>query len=120
MRFLADENIARAVIERLPAAGFDVLAIAESKPAASDQDGLALAVADQSIVITEDRDFGEMVIRQRTAVGGIILLELDPLPNAIVVDRVADVVSAKADVLIGNLLVVEPGRLRIRPLPRLS
>ena len=116
MCFLADENIARAVIERLRSDGFDVLAVAESRPAASDRDVLGLAVAEQRIVITEDRDFGEMVVRQRMAVGGIILLELDPLPNTVVADRAAAAAVSRADSLAGNLVVIEPGRLRIRPL----
>jgi predicted nuclease of predicted toxin-antitoxin system len=117
MRFLADENIARAIIERLRSSGLDVLAVVEETPAASDKDVLALAVAEQRIVITEDRDFGEMVIRQRMPVRGIILLELDPLPNAVAAKRVAEVIASRVDGLVGNLLIIEPGRLRIRPLP---
>jgi hypothetical protein len=45
---------------------------------------------------------------------GMILLELDRLSNA----AEAEVVSVHADKLLGNLVVIEPGRIRIRPLPR--
>jgi len=118
MRFLADENVSRLVIARLRDAGHDVISIAETRPGAPDDDVLNAADADARILITEDRDFREMVIRQRLGLPGILLLELDRLPNAIEADTVAEVVSAHAERLAGNLVVVEPGRIRVRPLPR--
>lgn len=66
MRFLADENVSRLVIERLRDDGHDVISVAEMKPGAPDDDILNTADADGRILITEDRDFGEMVIRQRS------------------------------------------------------
>ena len=117
MRFLADENVSRHVIERLRNSGHDVVSIAETKPSAPDEDVLNAADAGSRILITEDRDFGEMVIRQRLGVGGVILLELDRLSNATEADTVADVISAHADRLSGNLVVIEPGRIRVSPLP---
>jgi hypothetical protein len=47
----------------------------------------------------------------------MILLELDRLSHAAEADTVAEVVSTHADKLSGNLVVIEPGRVRIRPLP---
>jgi len=118
MRFLADENVSRVVIERLRADGLDVISIGETKSGAADKEVLEAADAESCILITEDRDFGEMVIRQRLAVRGMILLELDRLTNATEADVVAEVVSTHADKLLGNLVVIEPGRIRVRPLPR--
>jgi len=48
----------------------------------------------------------------------MILLELDGLSNAMEADVVSRVVSTRADKFLGNLLVIEPGRIRIRPLPQ--
>jgi hypothetical protein len=48
----------------------------------------------------------------------MILLELDRISNAAEADLVAEVISAHADRLSGNLVVIEPGRIRIRPLPQ--
>ena len=70
------------------------------------------------ILVTEDRDFGELVVRQRLGVDGVLLLELDRLSNAAEADRVAAVVAGNADKLAGNLVVIEPGRVHVRPLPR--
>jgi predicted nuclease of predicted toxin-antitoxin system len=118
MRFLADENVSRLVIERLRADGFEVISMSETRSGASDKDVLQAADAEGCILITEDRDFGELIIRQRLGVRGMILLELDRLSNAAEADAVAEVVSNHADKLVGNLVVIEPGRIRIRPLQR--
>lgn len=117
MRFLADENISRLVVERLLAAGFDVASVAATNPGASDNDVLAVASAEGRILITEDRDFRELVVRQRLGVHGLALLELDRLSNPAEADLVSAVVAANESKLAGNL-VVEPGRVRVRPLPR--
>jgi len=118
MRFLADENISCLAIARLRAAGFEVISIAETRPGTSDREVLDVADAEDCILITEDQDFGELVIRQRLGVRGLILLELDPLSNLAEADAVIDVVSRHADKLLDNLIVIEPGRVRIRPLRR--
>jgi predicted nuclease of predicted toxin-antitoxin system len=118
MRLLADENVSRLVVARLRNAGFDVMSIAETRSGASDYDILAAASSKGRVLITEDRDFGEMVVRKRLRVHGVVLMELDRLSNAAEADRVATVVSSNAEKLAGNLIVIEPGRVRVRPLTR--
>jgi predicted nuclease of predicted toxin-antitoxin system len=116
MRFLADENVSRQVVERLRTDGHDVISVAQSNQGASDKHVVEMANADGRILITEDRDFGELVVRQRLDVAGVMLLELDRLTNSAEADRVADVVSRHADKLRGSLAVIEPARVRLRPL----
>ena len=118
MRFLADENVSRLVVERLRAAGFDVASVQETRPGASDKDVLDEASSDDRVLLTEDRDFGELVVRQRLKVRGVVLLELHRLPGAAAAEFVAEIVRIHASKLAGNLLVVEPARIRVRPLPR--
>lgn len=117
-RFLADENVSRLVVERLRAAGSDVASVRETRPGAPDADVLNAADRDGRVLITEDRDFGELVVRQRLKVRGIILPELDRLPNAAEGESVAEIVGTHQSKLAGNLVVVEPARVRVRPLPR--
>jgi predicted nuclease of predicted toxin-antitoxin system len=116
MRFLADENISSLVIERLRGDGLEVASIIEFLAGASDKKVLETAGVEDSILITEDRDFGELVIRQKMPVQGVILLELDRLSNLAEADRVSRIVGTHGTKLAGNLVVVEPSRVRIRPL----
>lgn len=59
-----------------------------------------------------------MVIRQRRGIRGLIVLELDRFSTAKEAEAIVDVVAVQADRLEGNLVVIEPGRTRIRPLRR--
>jgi len=118
MRFLADENVSRLVVDGLRAAGFDVVTVVATSAGAPDDEVLGFADRDGRILITEDRDFGELVVRQRLAVLGVILIALDRLSNAAEAARVTEVARAHADRMAGNLLVVEPGRVRVSPLHR--
>ena len=61
MNFVADESCALPVIRALREAGHDVLAIAEMAPGASDDRVLECALEENRVLITEDRDFGELV-----------------------------------------------------------
>ena len=116
MKLLADENVSRLVVSRLRDAGYDVSLVPQDQRGSPDEMVLALAEADRRIVLTEDRDFGEPVIRKKLPVLGVVLLELDQLSNESE-DRVLAVFVQLAGQLEGKLVVVEPGRTRIRPLP---
>ena len=76
MRFLVDESTGAAVAEFLRGQGHDVVAVAEITPQAIDQDILQSALADQRIVITNDKDFGDLVFRSGLAHAGVVLLRL--------------------------------------------
>ena len=117
MRFLVDENISNLVRSALLGAGFEVSALEQGQRGSDDIVVLALAEQEERIVITEDRDFGELVIRRRLPVAGVLLIELEELSNASEAERVLAVVTSLQEGLIGHLVVVEPSRTRIRPLP---
>lgn len=116
MRFLADENVPRQIVDKLRSAELDVISILEASPGAPDDAVIEMAGKQDRLLVTEDRDFGEMVVRRRLTIAGVILLELVRLSNAAAAARVAEVIVAHADRLPGNLVVIEPGRVRIRPL----
>ncbi len=114
--FLADENVSHFVIDELVAAGFDVAAVSALAPGGSDDQVRKLAAQEGRVLITEDRDFGELAVRQQLALPGIVLLELDRLSNLAEAALVAAVLVENQGRLQGNLLVIEPTRIRIRPL----
>lgn len=63
-KLLADENIPARMIDALRAEGFDVLSIQETTPGISDANVLRLAVDQARILLTFDRDYGELIFRQ--------------------------------------------------------
>lgn len=63
MRLLADENIAAPLVLALRAAGHDVTYVAELAPGIADDAVLSLALRQGRLLLTEDKDIGELVIR---------------------------------------------------------
>ena len=76
LQFLVDESTGIAVIRFLRDFGYDVLAVAEAMPKAEDLDILARAVSERRILVTNDKDFGELVYRSGQAHHGVLLLRL--------------------------------------------
>jgi predicted nuclease of predicted toxin-antitoxin system len=66
MRLLADENVPLKAIELLRKMGYDVLSISESTPQACDRDIMMLAEEEGRILLTFDKDFGELAFNSIT------------------------------------------------------
>ncbi len=117
MRLVADENVPRPVIERLRADGLAVHSIAEVNAGVPDRAVMQASRERAIILITYDRDFGELAIRDGLPVTGVILLELERLSLDGQVERVSKCLAAGAAEWIGHFSVVESARVRRRPLP---
>ncbi len=78
MNFLADECCDAGLVDALRHEGHDVAFVMESMRGASDTDVLQRAQQEERILLTEDKDFGELVYRLHRTVPGIILLRFDP------------------------------------------
>ena len=70
MRFLADESCDFGVVLALRTAGRDVAAIAEVSPREEDDSVMKRALQEERIVVTQDKDFGQLVYANRQATGG--------------------------------------------------
>ena len=82
MRFLADESCDFAVVRALRESGYDVVSVSEISPRAEDSSVIDLAVKDKRILLTEDKDFGQLVHAHGQETGGVIFLRFpasDPL-----------------------------------------
>jgi predicted nuclease of predicted toxin-antitoxin system len=114
MNLLADEGVDRAIVERLRHEGHDVLYVAELSPGITDEDVLRTANDRAALLMTADKDFGELVFRLNRVHAGIVLLRLAGLPAPAAADAVAEAVRAHADELRGSFSVISPGQVRIR------
>jgi len=74
MRFLADESCDFGVVLALRTAGHDVAAIAEVSPRGEDNSVMERALQEERIVVTEDKDFDQLVYANRQATGGVLFL----------------------------------------------
>ena len=74
MRFLADESCDFSVVRALRSAGHEVVAIAEVSPREEDPSVMDRAVKEIRILITEDKDFGQLVYARLQRTGGVIFI----------------------------------------------
>jgi predicted nuclease of predicted toxin-antitoxin system len=117
MRFLMDENLSVASIRRLREAELDVEAVGELSPSAPDEWVLAHARENGQILITFDRDFGELVYRRGAAVPpGIIYLRIPVAEPESAARAVLDLLRIPDLILEGWFTVVDADKVRQRPL----
>ncbi|MCY4551898.1 MAG: DUF5615 family PIN-like protein [Defluviicoccus sp.] len=64
MKLLANENIPLDSVRSLRSGGHDVVSISEQSPGISDEDVIRIARAENRIIVTFDRDYGELVFRR--------------------------------------------------------
>jgi hypothetical protein len=118
MRFLADQNFPRRAILALRAAGHDVAWIEEDLPGASDEVILARAEAEGRVLLTFDKDFGELAFQAGLpATCGIVLFRVPLRRTRSGSAWLATVIHTRSD-WSGRFSVIEPGRIRTRDLPR--
>lgn len=114
MDFVADENIDRQIVSFLRDGGHQVVAVAEMNPGISDSIVLNLANQTASILLTADKDFGELVFRQGQLSAGIVLVRLAGQPPDMKAAIVGAVVRAHAEELVGAFTVITSRNVRIR------
>ena len=115
MNLLADESVDGPIVERLRQQGHDVVYVAELSPSINDDQVLRHANERGALLLTADKDFGELVFRLGKAHGGVVLLRLAGLPAAAKSETVAKVFRDHAAELAGSFSVITSGTLRIRP-----
>jgi predicted nuclease of predicted toxin-antitoxin system len=116
VRWLADECVTASVVARMREVGHDVVYVAETDPSAPDSEVCRLAAHEQRLLLTEDKDFGELVFRWHRAAPGIVLLRIVSESRALKWPRLAAAIERYGEALFGRYTVVEESRIRSRPL----
>jgi predicted nuclease of predicted toxin-antitoxin system len=115
MRIYADESVKGALLRALRAAGVDLLYAADQDPGAPDENVLAAARAADAILLTLDKDFGELVFRQGLPTRGIILVRVRIVSPEVASRRAERVISALAEAD-GAFVTLTKERGRVRKL----
>lgn len=114
MNLLADEGVDRQIVTRLRQDGHDVLYVAELEPGIDDITVFEKANRIDAVLITADKDFGEMVFRQGSVRAGVVLLRLAGLSPSTKVSIVSAVMQERGVEMLGSFSVISPGVVRIR------
>jgi predicted nuclease of predicted toxin-antitoxin system len=118
MRLLANENIPLSAVEALRACEHDVLWIREKSPGITDIEVMELGNREKRILVTFDKDFGELVFStKQPPASRIILFRIPMISSAYIAKALVKVIESRDD-WEGYFAVVEVDRIRIRPLKR--
>lgn len=114
MKTAADECVAREIVARLRQDGHDVAYVAEISPGIEDEEVLMLATQDDVLLLTADKDFGELAFRQGMIRRGILLYRLPELSNLEKASLISEVIAEHGDELLKFFSVLTEKSLRIR------
>lgn len=117
MRFLANENFPLPSVRLLRSAGHEVLAITEESPGISDDRILARAVAEERIILTFDRDYGELIYRVGMVAAAVLLLRYEPHTPQEPAHHILRLLQIPGLTLAQRFTVADRERVRQRPLP---
>jgi len=117
VQFLANENFPLDAVEAVRKIGHDVTWIRTDAPGSKDRDILQRAMSEQRILLTFDKDFGDLAFQfGLPATCGIVLFRLQASSSAALATLVLAALQSRND-WAGQFSVVEAGRIRMRPLP---
>ncbi|MDF5722276.1 MAG: DUF5615 family PIN-like protein [Rhizonema sp. PD37] len=118
MQFLANENFPLPSVRYLRKSGYDIAAIIEDSPGIEDTEVLARAVHEQRVILTFDRDYGELIYRLKlSSPAGVIYFRYQPRSPQEPAEQLLIISTTEGLHFEGKFTVVERKQIRQRPLP---
>ena len=114
MKCVADENVDSDIVTALRDTGHEVWYVAEIARGIADDEVLQIAAVSSALLLTCDKDFGDLVFRQGRATGGVLLLRLAGVPAREKARIVTEVFREYGGQLVGAFSVLTLTTLRIR------
>jgi len=114
MKFLADENIEKSLVEWLRSQGSDVYYVPEESPSIKDSKIIKIARKESRVLITNDKDFGELVFRQKKLTHGIVLIRATDESSENKLELLKNVLDKVGDKVKNKFVVVNESGIRVR------
>ncbi len=117
---LADENIFRALIQTLRQNGYEVFSIFEEHRGISDIFIAQLSLRPPRIILTEDKDFGNLIFEHGVEVTGVIFLRFLNTERNLIISEVLNFLKTQTlESLSGNFITITPNNIRVKKIPDL-
>jgi len=115
MIFFADEGVDYPFVALLRK-HYKVVYAAEIMAGASDEAILQKSLEENCVLITKDKDFGEMIIRNRRPCAGIILIRIEKLNLPENCSLIVELILKYTAEVVNSFTVIQEDKIRIRPL----
>ena len=116
MKFLAEVNVEKSIVEEITTLGYDIKCVTSINPLMTDEDVLSTANSEDRILITNDKDFGEIVFRQQLIASGIILIRVVDQNTQDKVKLVKKLLIFYKDKIKNHFVVISNNKFRSIPL----
>lgn len=113
LRFLADESCDFGVVRALRAEGYDVLALTEITTRSVDSYVISQAYHEKRILLTEDKDFGQLVFASQADSAGVILIRYPGNARKSLQEAIVKLVREQGKDLENTFVVMQPGHIRV-------
>lgn len=113
-QIVADESVDYSIVTELRDKGYNVYAIVEQAPAISDKEVLFVAFQNNAFLITEDKDFGELVYRFQLQHKGVLLVRMITSTLKEKAISVSNTVIKYGDELLNSFTVLDEKKIRTR------
>ncbi len=114
MNLVADESVDFGIVKKLRLEGYTIFSIGEGLSGIDDGEVLNFAYLKQCLLITEDKDFGELTYRLKLKHHGILLIRLNDLPRPERIELVCDILNKFQNELEMNFSVITKNGLRTK------
>lgn len=117
MKIVADESVDRQIVSALRGEGHQVFYIAEESPGIDDERVLQRSRDATALLLTADKDFGELIFRQRLLHSGVLLIRLAGLDSEAKAMFTSNAIELHGNEMKLGFAVLSPTGLRLRRLP---
>jgi len=116
LKFLADVNMEKRIVDFLRSSGNDVLWLPDYDCHLDDASLLKLAAEEDRIIVTNDKDFGELTFLQRRPSAGIILFRIDEQNVRVKITILKNMLLKYPEKFQRHFVVIARKRIRFIPL----
>ena len=114
MKFLANESVEHSIVSHLSNQGYDIVSVAENFPGLKDTDVLTLSAKEHRVLLTNDKDFGELVYKEKLFHSGVVLFRLPQQDVPAKIVKLDLLLQKYKSRLKDNFIVVTKINIRIR------
>ena len=118
LKFLVDVGVGKGIEEYLNEKGYDTKAVRDIDPGMEDEEIIRIAVSEDRMIITMDKDFGELVYHSSIEHSGVLLLRLEDATGTEKLQVVKHILSNYANRIRDCFCVFQKDKFRIRKIPK--
>jgi len=94
--------------------GYDIKSVRDINPRMADREILKIASLEKRMVVTMDKDFGELIYNSKMSHSGVLLLRFEGITSEQKVKVVKNIMNNYSDMLNNKFCVYKSNKLRIR------